>query len=148
MTFALLGWLDQAQILAATTLAAGLGALIGLERRLADKPTGTRTHALVAASAALVVSVGAAINDAAGGDPGRSLHAVMTGIGFLGAAAVYSRGQGPAGGLTTAATVFLTAAVGVTVGLGAPVAATGVTALSWVLLRLLPGGPLPRDDEN
>ena len=131
---------DQALILAYTVLAAFFGSLIGLERRKAEKPMGTRTHALVAAAGSLVVALGAAVNAAHElGDPTRALHAVMTGIGFLGAGAIYGGGSLPTAGLTTAATVFVTASIGVATGLGAPLAAFGVTLLTLATLRLMPG---------
>lgn len=122
-----------------TFIAAVCGALIGAERRHAEKPTGMRTHALIAAASALIVSIGAVVEQASGrGDPTRTLHGVITGIGFLGAGAIYLRGTRSPGGITTAATVFLTAIVGATVGLGAPIAAFGATVLSLAILRLMP----------
>jgi putative Mg2+ transporter-C (MgtC) family protein len=67
------------------------------------------------------------------------LHAVITGIGFLGAGAIYMRtGADSPGGITTAATVFATAIIGATVGLGAPVAALGATVLTLFVLRVIP----------
>ncbi|MFM7089100.1 MAG: MgtC/SapB family protein [Candidatus Paceibacterota bacterium] len=130
----------QLVILGLTSLAVLLGGLIGWERKRADKPTGIRTCSIVAGSAALIVALGAEIQNEIGmGDPTRALHAVITGIGFLGAGAIYLPGKNrPAGGMTTAATVFATAAIGVTVGLGAPVAAIGVTAIMLAVLRLFP----------
>lgn len=131
---------SQLVILGLTLLAMLLGGMIGLERKRADKPTGIRTCSIVAGSSALIVSLGAEIQNQIGmGDPTRALHAVITGIGFLGAGAIYLPGKNrPAGGMTTAATVFATAAIGVTVGLGAPISAIGVTAIILIVLRLFP----------
>jgi putative Mg2+ transporter-C (MgtC) family protein len=131
---------SQLSVLALTALAVVLGGLIGWERRQADKPTGIRTCSIVSGASALIVALGAEIQNVVGmGDPTRALHAVITGIGFLGAGAIYIPAKNrPAGGMTTAATVFATAAIGVTVGLGAPISAIGVTALVLVVLRLFP----------
>lgn len=126
----------QLEILALTALAAMLGAVIGMERRRARKAAGLRTLALVSAASALIVGLGRAIDMLNGsGDPTRPLHAVITGIGFLGAGSIIHSKKGPSSGVTTAATVFTTSAVGVTVGLGAPVAAAGATVVTLFTLR-------------
>ena len=145
----MISYTQQLLILGYTVLAALLGGLIGLERRKADKPMGLRTHSLVAAAAALIVALGAAVNEQHHlGDPTRALHAVMTGIGFLGAGAIYGGNGRPTGGLTTAATVFITAAIGVTTGLGGPIAALGVTLLTIATLRFLPGRKESQDESS
>ena len=131
----------QFQVMALTLLAAVLGAIIGLERQRLDKPAGTRTMALVSSASALIVAIGAAGEHVAKfGDPSRALQAVITGVGFLGAGTIM---QGVGGdskrttGVTTAATVFSTAAIGVTVGMGGPVVAIGAT---FIVLAVLRGG--------
>lgn len=130
----------QLWVAANALIAAICGVLIGLDRELADKPAGVRTHALVAAAAALVVGVGRVINESAGeGDPTRALHAVITGIGFLGAGVIYTRAQADRlSGITTAATIFFTAAVGVAVGMQAQIVGLVATVLALVILRVLP----------
>lgn len=131
--------IDQLQITLYTLMAAFLGAVIGLERERAEKPAGMRTMSLIAASSSLIVSLGTVVNEFYGGlgDPTRALHGVITGIGFLGAGTIAINNRVSRGGhLTTAATVFAAAAVGVTVGLGAPVAAFGVTLLILGALRM------------
>ena len=131
---------SQLLALAYTVVAMICGMLIGAERKRAEKPTGMRTHALIAGSAALIVYISSIIDMEIGrGDPTRTLHAVITGIGFLGAGAIYMRtGADSPGGITTAATVFATAIIGATVGLGAPVAALGATVLTLFVLRVIP----------
>jgi len=125
----------QLEVLWLTALAALLGAIIGMERRRARKAAGLRTQALVAAASALIVALGRAIEFITGsGDPTRPLHAVITGIGFLGAGSII-QSKKEFSGVTTAATVFTTSAVGVTVGLGAPVAAAGATVVALFVLR-------------
>ena len=98
-----------------------------------------RTMSLIAASSSLIVALGTVVNEFYGGlgDPTRALHGVITGIGFLGAGTIAINNRTSRGGhLTTAATVFAAAAVGVTVGLGAPVSAFGVTLLILGALRM------------
>jgi putative Mg2+ transporter-C (MgtC) family protein len=122
---------------------AGLGALcgllIGLERQLAHKVVGLRTHMLVAAAAALATGMGELLfTESDSGDPSRILHAVVTGIGFIGAGAIF-RGETRTKGLTTATTLFVAAILGAIAGLGAPVLAIAATVFAvvslWVLLR-------------
>jgi putative Mg2+ transporter-C (MgtC) family protein len=130
----------QLTALAYTIVAMFCGVLIGAERKRADKPTGMRTHALIAGSAALIVHISSIIDLEIGrGDPTRTIHAIITGIGFLGAGVIYMRsGADSPGGITTAATVFATAIIGAVVGLGAPVAALGATLLTLFVLRVIP----------
>jgi putative Mg2+ transporter-C (MgtC) family protein len=112
-----------------------LGGLIGLERQKSFKPAGIRTHTLVGGMAALVSAVGAdVVNAAAAGDPTRGMHAVITGIGFLGAGVIFQSKKGSTSGLTTAATVFFSAGVGVAVALGYGITATIVTVVAVVVL--------------
>lgn len=137
-------------------LAAVLGALVGLDRELTDRPAGFRTHILVSVGAALFAmagafGVGTLIGDAeTRGDPTRVAAQVVTGIGFLGAGAIIQRGISVRG-LTTAAGLWVTAAIGLAVGLGfyeGAVIATVVTVAalfglkrfeSRFLSRLKPG---------
>lgn len=117
-------------------LAMILGGAIGYERAYAAKAAGVRTNALVAGAAALVVLLGEALLGGAGaGDSTRALHAVVTGIGFLGAGTIVKGDDGQAGGLTTAATIFTVAAIGGATGAGYPILATGGAVLVLVVLR-------------
>jgi putative Mg2+ transporter-C (MgtC) family protein len=131
---------DQLQITAKVFIAVLLGAITGMERRRADKPAGTRTHALVAGAAALTTAISIAAVESFGvGDPTRGIHAVITGIGFLGAGAILhprSGDQAPTG-LTTAASVFYTACVGIAVASGYVLTAVLATCMSFALLRLV-----------
>jgi putative Mg2+ transporter-C (MgtC) family protein len=130
--------LNQLEIVGSVFIAALLGALIGLERERADKPAGLRTMALIASAAALVVALGEHINELSPGmgDPTRALHGVITGIGFLGAGTIAVGSGMRQGGVTTAATVFVTAAIGITVGLGAPLSAALSALLVLGALRM------------
>jgi putative Mg2+ transporter-C (MgtC) family protein len=130
---------EQAVVVIDAVIAAFLGSLIGWERDRAGKSAGPRTMALVCASAAVIVAIGAVLDvEAQYGDPTRALHAVITGIGFLGAGLIFTNtraGSSGIGGVTTAATVFATAAVGVGVGLGFQVAGAGLTLVILIILR-------------
>jgi putative Mg2+ transporter-C (MgtC) family protein len=126
----------QLGIILNVSLAALLGSAIGYERDRAGKSAGPRTMALVAAAAAVIVDIGAVLNiDADFGDPTRALHAIMTGIGFLGAGLIFSSKRGGVKGITTAATVFTTAAMGVATGLGFQLVAGALTLIVIIILR-------------
>lgn len=128
--------LDQLQVLMDAVIASVLGGLIGWERDRAGKSAGPRTMALVATAAAMVVSIGEILNrNSDFGDPTRAMHAVITGIGFLGAGLIFNGKASGVQGVTTAATVFATAAVGCAVGLGLQIAAAGISLLLLVILR-------------
>jgi putative Mg2+ transporter-C (MgtC) family protein len=113
--------------------AAVLGGAIGFERELDAQAAGLRTHTLVALGAALFTVAGA---DALHTDPTRVAAQVVTGIGFLGAGAILREGA-TVRGLTTAASLWVTAAAGVAVGLHAWLAAIAAAALALAVLRLL-----------
>lgn len=128
----------QAHALLVTVWAMGLGGLVGLERQMFAKPAGLRTHMLVAGAAALVTAVTADLAAASvGGDPTRGAHAIMTGIGFLGAGAIMRQGSDNPSGITTAATIFYTAGVGVAVALGYGVVASAATLLAYGVLQIM-----------
>jgi len=117
-------------------IAALLGSAIGWERDRAGKSVGPRTMALVGASSAAVVNIGHFLNlNADFGDPTRSMHAIITGIGFLGAGLIFQTRDSGTKGVTTAATVFATAAMGCAVGLGFQVASVGLTIIILIVLR-------------
>lgn len=117
-------------------LAAVLGSIIGWERDRAGKSAGPRTMAFVGSASAAVVAIGAVLDVKADfGDPTRAMHAVITGIGFLGAGLLFTNRSGGTQGVTTAATVFATAAMGVAVGLGFQVAGLGLTIIILAILR-------------
>jgi putative Mg2+ transporter-C (MgtC) family protein len=136
---------NQLQILMYVGLSMVLGAVIGFEREVEEKPAGLRTHMLVAGAAALFValvdivverfSVGLGV-DLVRSDPVRIIEAVVTGISFLGAGTiVLRRGKQQVEGLTTAASILFTAAVGVCVALAQFVLAVGATLLVLGTLR-------------
>ncbi len=121
-------------------LAVILGGAIGLERELQQKAAGLRTNILICAGAALFTELSLAMT-AEFGDPSRIAAQIVTGVGFLGAGAII-QGRGTVTGLTTAATMWLVAAIGMAVGFGALLEATGTTLL--VVLVLVALRPIER----
>jgi putative Mg2+ transporter-C (MgtC) family protein len=125
-------------------VAAGLGGAIGLERELRDHEAGFRTHLLVALGACVFTLVSAyawtdwtfSTREGIVFDPTRIAAQIVTGIGFLGAGAIIVRGINVRG-LTTAATLWVVAAIGMAAGTGYYAVAVGATALVLVSL-----GPL------
>ncbi|MCX5784040.1 MAG: MgtC/SapB family protein [Elusimicrobia bacterium] len=98
-------------------LSVALGGIIGLEREFHDKPAGFRTNILICLGATLFTIISQAVGLAYGQDPGRISAQIVTGVGFLGAGAILRDGMRITG-LTTAATIWLVAAVGMAVGYG------------------------------
>ena len=115
-------------------LAAVLGAAIGLERERHDHPAGIRTHLLVSVGAA-AFTVLSIYSFGQGSDPGRVAAQVVTGIGFLGAGSII-KGRGTVHGLTTAASLWVVAAVGMAAGAGAWGVAAATTVI--VIISLWP----------
>ena len=110
-----------------------LGAFVGFERELSQKPAGLRTNSLVGLGAALFTILS---NQAfPGGDPSRVAAAVVVGVGFLGAGTIVKT-QEKVRGLTTAATLWTVASIGITVGSGYYALAIVATALAFVALKL------------
>lgn len=117
-------------------IAVGLGALIGYERERVGKPAGVRTHGMVSLGSALFTVV--SLHGFGGvGDPARVAAQVVAGIGFLGAGAILHRHQ-YVEGLTTAASLWVTAAIGLAVGVGMIWMSVGSAILVFVLLRFGP----------
>jgi putative Mg2+ transporter-C (MgtC) family protein len=114
-----------------------LGAMIGYEREMRQSAAGLRTHMLVALGAALFVLVPqqAGIGDA---DMSRVLQGVIAGVGFLGAGAVLKRDdKDEIRGLTTAASIWVTAAIGIAVGMGREATALLGTVVVLLILSVL-----------
>jgi putative Mg2+ transporter-C (MgtC) family protein len=139
-------------VIAVRVLAAvAVGALIGFERTFHGRPAGFRTHALVCVASSLLMLVTVYQNewmtvvplDAIRTDPTRMAQGIMTGIGFLGAGVIFREGL-TVRGLTTAASIWITAAIGILLGvgfyfaaaLGAAVTLAILAAFRFVELRL------------
>lgn len=130
-------WTLQVLIGLQAALAGIFGAIVGFERGRSGKGVGLRTHALVAMASSAAVGVGSVlVEGAATGDHSRTLHAVITGVGFIGAGAILHTPNGTLG-VTTATSVFLVAVIGAAVGVGLPVLAAILTAGALVILRVV-----------
>lgn len=129
--------ITELDIILRLLVAAGLGALVGFERERHNQPAGLRTHIVLVVGAALAMTLSI---DLAGrftpdlkGDPARLAAQVISGIGFLGAGAILRYGANIRG-LTTAASLWTMAVVGLAVGQGLYLAGVGATALLLVIL--------------
>lgn len=135
-----LEWL-RLDLLVKLLVASILGGSIGLEREFSDKPAGFRTNLLICVGAALLTDLSVLVSRLGGpidgtGDPARIAAQIVSGIGFLGAGTII-QARGSVRGLTTAATLWVVAAIGMTVGAGAFVEAIGTTILVIVALVFL-----------
>lgn len=135
MKFQSISMTDQLVIIAQVAVACVAGAIVGVEREIAGKRAGLRTHMVVACASALAVALGEVILGDHSGDATRVFHGVLTGVGFIGAGAILTKGRGTGAGLTTAATVFLVAVLGAASAFGAPLLALAGAVLALVMLR-------------
>jgi putative Mg2+ transporter-C (MgtC) family protein len=117
-------------------LAAALGAAIGIEREYRQKPAGLRTNILIAVGAALFTIISLTLT-AGADDRSRVAGQIVTGIGFLGGGAIM-RYRDTVHGMTTAATIWVNAAIGVAAGAGHYALAAFTAALTLVVLVVLP----------
>lgn len=137
----------QLSLVGRVVFAACLGAVIGLEREWAGKAAGLRTHLLIAAAACLFVGLGdplmahgpgANLDTSVRPDPVRLLQSIILGVSFLGAGTIIvDRERGHVEGLTTAAGILVTTAIGVAVALEQTVVALSVALLTVVTLAVL-----------
>jgi putative Mg2+ transporter-C (MgtC) family protein len=127
----------EIEIVLRLLLATALGAILGYQRERAKKPAGLRTHILISLGAALftVISIYGFSNNV---DPSRVAAGVVAGIGFLGAGVVFRamRGDIPMG-LTSAASIWVTAAIGMAAGVGLYLI-SAVVAVIAVLVLMIP----------
>ena len=111
-------------------MATVLGAIIGYQRERAAKPAGLRTHVLICVGAALFTIASLyGFGDVA--DPARIAAGIVAGIGFIGAGAIIRRDEGLVAGLTTAATIWVVAGIGLAVGVGLYLVAGVTTAIAF-----------------
>lgn len=124
------------EVFARLSLAVILGAVLGLEREYRRKPAGLRTIVLITLGSAMFSLVSVAVGTSAG-SPDRIAAQIVTGVGFLGAGAILRSGF-HIRGLTTAATIWVNAAVGTAAGVGLYAEATIGALIALVVLLVLP----------
>ncbi|MBN9511161.1 MAG: MgtC/SapB family protein [Alphaproteobacteria bacterium] len=133
------GWLQLGEL----ALAFGLSALVGAEREIRQKSAGLRTHTLVGVSAALIMLISKygfmdiLSNNRIVLDPSRVAAQVVSGIGFIGGGVIFMR-RDVVRGLTTAASVWFTAALGMACGAGLPVLAVATTVGHFIIMLVFP----------
>lgn len=133
----------QLYILLDVALALALGGILGLEREWKKKPAGLRTNMIIAGAAALLVSLGRVVitdfnllmeTEGYGVDPIRMLHAVIVGVSFIGAGTILkSTKKTMVRYLTTAATILMSAAIGISIALKQYVLGAGVTFILVII---------------
>jgi len=126
---------SQLDFLLRMILAFALSGIIGFERERVDKPAGLRTHILVGVGSCLFTIL--SFTAFPGSDPARVASYVVAGIGFIGAGTILQTRERVLG-ITTAASLWVTAAIGMAAGVGYYMLAVLVTALSYLTLRLRP----------
>jgi putative Mg2+ transporter-C (MgtC) family protein len=134
----------QAELLGRMVLAVVLGSVLGWERQMGRHPAGLRTHMLVSLGAAAFTIAGTYGVAGFGTvqDAGRVSAQIITGIGFLGAGTIWrstSESGGIIRGLTTAASIWVAASIGMLTGYGLYILATGTAIIGLVVLRLVRG---------
>ena len=125
--------MPQLEMVLKLVMATLFGGVVGYERELSDKPAGLRTHILVCLGSALF-TLASLFGFGQGSDPARVAAQVVTGVGFLGAGTILRTGA-TVRGLTTAASIWAVAAVGVAVGVGMYLLAVVSTFLVAGVLR-------------
>lgn len=126
-----------AQLIIRLVAAALLGAVVGIQRERAGKPAGLRTHILVALGTSVFVLACAGVGMSLEGQS-RVIQGIVTGIGFIGAGSILKlEKEQDIQGLTTAAGIWMTAAIGVAVGLGSLGVAILCTLMTFIVLSVL-----------
>lgn len=117
-----------------------LGGIVGYERERVQRPAGLRTHMLLCAGSATFTVASVYGFDGLGTvrDPARLAAQILTGIGFLGAGTIFRTGS-TVRGLTTASSIWITAAIGIVSGLGLLLLALFTTGMTWIALHYLKG---------
>jgi putative Mg2+ transporter-C (MgtC) family protein len=137
-------WTSDLEAFGRIALAMLLGGVIGFEREMANRPAGFRTHMLVCGIACMLIGLADPILDHArergsgpliNADPIRIVEAIVAGVSFLGAGTIFRRGGTQVEGLTTAASLFAAAGIGIATGAKQYVLAIAVTILILLVLR-------------
>lgn len=137
-------WQPQLLVLLHVAVAAVLAGVVGFERERADKPAGFRTNMIIGASAALLIGLGHELAESFVDIPGirvdplRIIEAIVVGVSFIGAGTIIkSNNSTDVSNLTTAATLILSAGIGIAVALQFYILAVGVTLLTLIINTIL-----------
>lgn len=140
-------WPLELSVLGSVVAAMLLGGVIGIEREMANRSAGLRTHMLIAGAAALIVGLGQLLaldfsdesfRDLVQLDPVRLIEAVVAAVGFVGAGTIIKRREGDeVQGLTTAASLLMAAGIGIASGLHHYLVAAGASTLCLAVLWLI-----------
>lgn len=125
-------WEMETELVLRLMISAALGALVGLERELTHRPAGLRTHMLVSIGACLFTIV---IFSSVESNQGPALAGILTGIGFIGAGSIIAT-HAHVQGITTAASLWVVAAIGFTTGTGNYILALMAAILVFIVLQL------------
>lgn len=129
--------LTEKEIIIRLVLSALMGGLIGLEREASNRPAGLRTHILVTSGSALMMQISIyMVTFSVDGDPARLASQVVSGIGFLGAGTIIRNGN-TVKGLTTAASLWVSAGIGLAIGSGFYLGAVVTTLIVYLTLKRL-----------
>jgi len=112
-----------------------LGAIVGFEREIEEKPAGIRTHILVCMGATLFTISSFYLTPLSSGDATRIAAGIVTGIGFIGAGSIIAT-KGHVKGLTTAASLWVVSGIGMMVGLGSYILSSASAIIVFIVLRL------------
>ncbi|XZE32636.1 MgtC/SapB family protein [Pirellulaceae bacterium SH501] len=144
--FSDLDLLEFVRVAVRLTVAAVLGGILGFEREQHGKSAGIRTHMLISMGAAMFIMIPqlGGLEDA---ELSRVLQGIIAGVGFLGAGTIVKNQGEDVRGLTTAAGIWLTAAIGVSAGLGRELTAIISTVFAMIILSLVPHIPFISQDK-
>jgi putative Mg2+ transporter-C (MgtC) family protein len=123
----------QVQEIVSLAIAVVLGAVVGLEREINGKPAGLRTNILICLGAAAFTIIAKHLTTEFGDGSGRMAAGIVAGVGFLGAGVLIHEGSG-VHGLTTAATIWLVASIGIACGAGLYLIAAVITTMALLVL--------------
>jgi len=126
---------NEVEMVLRLLLATALGAIIGFQRERAGRQIGLRTHSLICVGAALF-TIASIYGFSATGEAARIAAGVVVGVGFLGAGAIIRSGEGIVAGLTSAATIWAVAGIGLAAGAGLYLISAVATAIVLIVLFL------------
>ncbi len=125
----------EIELLLRLLLATGLGALLGVERESVHEPAGLRTHMMISLAACLITITSIEYFNLPGTDTSRIAAGIVLGVGFIGAGAIMNRRE-DIKGITTAASIWMVAALGLSVGAGNYILSIATAVIVFFILRI------------